>query len=213
MTALVTIQEIRDYLQINSDEGPTTDANLGSLANYASSVVEDYCSRTFAAANVTEIHDGGHSSVFVDRIPLNSINVVFEYDGTNYVELIGPLSDGELPNVSANANAVIAYVWDTDTGQITRDTGLGSGNQELSITFPQAFANYKKGVKVDYNGGYTTIPNDLKLATLDYIKILYKQEQGISSFTFQGESKEVPNFSANFPPHIRRILELYRIQL
>tara|TARA_Y100000034_G_C6908219_1_gene422151 strand:+ start:5831 stop:6472 length:642 start_codon:yes stop_codon:yes gene_type:complete len=211
MAALVTVNEIRNYLNISSTEKRTTTDNLSSLANYASAVIETYCGRTFAAANVTELHDGGKSSIFVDRIPINSVNVLFEYDGYHYAELIGPEANGELSNLNANANAVIGYMWESDTGQIRRDVGLDSGFPDLTINDRAIFNDYKKGVKIDYNGGYTTIPDDLKMVTLDYIKLIYKQEQDASSFSFQGENKERQPLSANFPPHIRRVLDLYRI--
>ena len=55
------------------------------------------------------------------------------------------------------------------------------------------------------------MPFDLKMATLDYIKILHKQDQDRSGFSFEGERADKYKLSADFPPHIRRVLELYRI--
>lgn len=212
MSSLVSVAEIRDYLQITSNSGYTTDANLAMLANYASMVAESFCGRTFAADNTTEYHNGGRSSIFVDRIPINYITLLSEYNGNEYVSLVGTNNTtSELPNVLANANSAVGYIWDKDTGQISRDTGEGGGNRALGITDPASFNNYKNGIKITYNGGYETIPYDLKLAVLDYIKILYKQEQGSSTFSLQGESKEVHPLSSGFPAHVRRILELYRL--
>ena len=206
--ALVTLSEIKNYLTISNS---TNDNNLNSLANYASAVAESYCGREFTSGYAIEYHDGGRNSIYAKKLPVNNVNSVFEYDGIQYVKLQPPtLSSEALPNVAAN-NISIEYTWDSETGQITRSYGPSVSRPELDYSSPPIFNNYKKGVKVEYNGGYDSIPLDLKLAILDYIKILLKQEQSMQSFTFQGETKGAFVLSANFPPHIRRILDLYRI--
>jgi hypothetical protein len=43
------------------------------------------------------------------------------------------------------------------------------------------------------------------------IKLLYKQDQEKKGFSFEGERGEAYSLAGNFPPHIRRILDLYRI--
>ncbi len=211
--ALVTIQEIKDYLQITSDVSVTTDANLGSLANYASAVIEGYCGREFASQLVTEIHDGGRTSVFVNRLPINNVNLVAEYNGVQYVPLQGPVTfTGERSNTVGNSNAVVEYVVDPEIGQVSRDVSFNSGFPNLDINYPPIFKNYAGAVKIEYNGGYDETPQDIKLAALDYIKLLYKQDQGNRAMTFQGETKQkYPLTESDFPPHIKRILDFYRI--
>ncbi len=210
MTALVTLQEIKDFLTIIDND---KDGQLKNLANYVSAAIESYCGREFASSNVVnEIHDGGKTSVFAARIPVNNVTSVAEYDGLQYVPLTGPdTSTGLRPNLASNANAVINYLWYPDTGEISRYVIEGSGNPPLDIQTPTTFRNYARGVKLTYNGGYDTIPNDLKMATLDFVKLVWKQEQATSSFSLQGESKRNFSLSPNgFPPHIKRILDLYR---
>jgi hypothetical protein len=72
---------------------------------------------------------------------------------------------------------------------------------------------YPNGIKVEYRGGYESgsVPYDLQLATLDYIKLIYKQDQDKKGFSFEGERGDRYNLSGNLPPHIRRILDLYRV--
>jgi len=211
MAALVSLEEIKSFLIVVDND---KDDLLRNLANYASAAIESYCGREFASSDViNEVHDGGCTAVFADRIPINNVNVVAEYDGYQYVPLQGPDSEtGLLPNTAANVAAVPEFIWDADTGKVSKDTKEGSGDPPLDIQNPKAFNNYARGVKLSYNGGYDNIPNDLKMATLDFIKMLWKKEQGSQSFSLQGESKR--NFSLapnNFPPHIRRILDFYRI--
>lgn len=203
----ITLAEVKNYLQISSTN---EDDRLANLITYACTLVETYCSREFSAANVVEYIDGGHPSVFASRIPVNNVNSVSEYSGSAYTVLAGPNADGSLPdNLTSNSSAM-EYMWDTDTGKFQRLGSDKSHHHKLSIISGKTFSDYAHGVKLDYNGGYATVPGDVKLATLDYLKILHKQ-LGSQSFSFAGENLEHYPLSANFPPHIRRILELYRL--
>ena len=208
MTALIQLGELKEYLTITSN---TYDNKLSNIIVMVSSAIESYCGREFHSQYVSELHDGGRSSIFVNRIPVNNVNSVMEYNGMHYVPLTGPNSTGELPNLYANATQVVQYTYDGDTGQFSRNTGEDSGFPDLSYFSPTIFADYKRGVKIEYNGGYDSIPNDLKIAALDYSKLLYKQEQDSKNISFQGETKESHGLSKNFPPHIKRILDFYRI--
>ena len=99
------------------------------------------------------------------------------------------------------------------TGEITRNVGENTGDYNLSLVGARTFKNFPRGVKVDYKAGYDvgSVPYDLSLATLDYVKMLHKDRQESQGFTFQGENIQDRALSSNFPPHIRRILDLYRI--
>lgn len=97
----------------------------------------------------------------------------------------------------------------------TRDTGKIDVNVEkignTSIFGNAKFKSLPNAVKVTYKAGYDTVPIDLKLATLDLAKILYKQDQDKQRFSFEGESGDKFTLSSNFPPHIRRVLDMYRL--
>jgi hypothetical protein len=120
---------------------------------------------------------------------------------------------------SAPAN----YNFARDTGEITKDTGsLGlTGNfttarksyPALTMNGPQTFQPFPSAVEVTYRAGYEAeyVPLDLQVATLDYVKLLYKQDQEKKGFSFEGERGDQFPLAGNFPPHIRRILDLYRI--
>jgi hypothetical protein len=123
-------------------------------------------------------------------------------------------------NNTKNINDVHAqsaeYGYSKDTGEITKDTGRGVGQSYpggISLRSPNRFAAFASGVEVSYRAGYSAnqVPFDIQLAALDYIKILYKQTQEKQGMSFEGESGDSFNLSGNFPPHIRRVLDLYRI--
>jgi hypothetical protein len=110
-----------------------------------------------------------------------------------------------------------------DTGEVTRDIG-GQGVRgsypttrnsypALTLSGPGSFLPFPSGVEVSYRAGYEegSVPLDLQLATLDYIKLVYKQDQEKKGFSFEGERGDSFPLAGNFPPHIRRILDLYRI--
>ena len=109
-----------------------------------------------------------------------------------------------------------------DMGEATRDVGhVGSKVfiQQLEINIctnyvrTSCFCPFPSGVKVEYRGGYESgdVPYDLQMATLDVIKLIYKQDQEKRGFSFEGERGDKYPLAGNFPPHIRRILDLYRI--
>lgn len=115
------------------------------------------------------------------------------------------------------------YTFSRDSGEITRDVGslgtrgtyptMRNSYPALTLSGPAAFQPFPSGVKVEYRAGYEagSVPYDLQLATLDFIKLLYKQDQEKKGFSFEGERGDSFPLAGNFPPHIRRILDLYRI--
>ena len=105
------------------------------------------------------------------------------------------------------------FVWNSETGGIKRYTSGVEGVASISVIPETIFRNFPRGVKVTYDGGFSNIPRDIKVATLDYIKILHKQTQENAGFSLSGESGKPHALSANFPPHIRRVLEMYRVVL
>lgn len=112
------------------------------------------------------------------------------------------------------------YNYSIDTGEITKDIGTSASYISANKNYPSmslfgspAFNPYPNGVKIEYRAGYSedSVPYDLQLATLDFIKLLYKQDQEKKGFSFEGEKGDAFPLAGNFPPHVRRILDLYRI--
>lgn len=112
------------------------------------------------------------------------------------------------------------YNFSIDTGEITKDVGTKSSYVSANRHYPSmslfgspTFNPYPNGVRVEYRAGYSSdsVPYDLQLATLDFIKLLYKQDQEKKGFSFEGEKGDAFPLAGNFPPHVRRILDLYRI--
>jgi len=121
-------------------------------------------------------------------------------------------------------NAINEYSFTRDMGEVTRDVGgvgvrgtyptLRNSYPAMTLAGPPSFQPYPSGVKVEYRAGYESgeVPQDIQMATLDVIKLIYKQDQEKKGFSFEGERGDKYPLAGNFPPHIRRILDLYRIQ-
>jgi hypothetical protein len=121
----------------------------------------------------------------------------------------GPNNTNTIEDVSRKVNEFSFF---PVTGEISFDTGDGGGTPRLGFFNPRQFYNYPRGIRVTYNGGYSTVPEDLKLAVLEMIKVIYKGDSGTSSVRFQGESRDSHKLSVDeFPPQVRRILNLYRL--
>ena len=120
-------------------------------------------------------------------------------------------------------NAVNEYNFSRDMGEVTRDVGavgvrgsyptVRNNYPAMTLAGAPSFAPFPSGVKVEYRAGYESgdIPQDIQLATLDMIKLIFKQDQEKKGFSFEGERGDNYPLAGNFPPHIRRILDLYRI--
>ena len=131
----------------------------------------------------------------------------------NTVLLVNFDGTGDTSSFTDSKSVGEDFVYNVSTGEISRAVGAGSGTLELSLAAATKFSNYANGVKITYKSGYETadVPYDIKLATLDYAKMLHKDRQESQMFSLQGENIQNMALSANFPPHIRRILDLYRI--
>ena len=144
--------------------------------------------------------------------PDNDTLTLIHFDGKN--------GDTEAKDVH---NAINEYSFSRDMGEVTRDVGgvgvrgtyptIRNSYPALTLAGPPSFQPYPSGVKVEYRAGYESgeVPQDIQMATLDVIKLIYKQDQEKKGFSFEGERGDKYPLAGNFPPHIRRILDLYRI--
>lgn len=127
--------------------------------------------------------------------------LLMRFDGSNDTSSFTDLS-----------RTVNQYAFYKITGEINFDTGDGGGTPELGFFRPLKFRNYPNGVRVIYNGGFSEVPDDLKLAVLEMVKVIYKGRSGSDRVSFQGESTQNYKLSVDeFPPQVRRVLNLYRL--
>lgn len=155
--------------------------------------------------NVRITHDAKYNATYTTyQFPPaadSMTKLLMRFDGSNNTTTFADLS-----------RTVNQYAFYGITGEVTFDTGDGGGMPELGFFRPLKFRNYPNGVRVIYNGGYSSAPDDLKLAILEMVKIIYKGKSGSDRSTFQGESSQSFKLSVDeFPPQVRRVLNLYRL--
>jgi len=137
---------------------------------------------------------------------------LFHFDGLN--------KDTTTSDTHSSASQ---YTFSKDVGEITKDTGnistrgtypvVRSSYPAMTLSGPPVFNPFPAAIRVEYRGGYETadVPSDIKMAVLDTVKLIYKQDQEKKGFSLEGERGEKYPLAASFPPHIKRILDLYRI--
>ena len=201
MADLVTLQEYKDFAGL---QGVQNDARLNTIIDNVSQLVKTYCGTTiidFASTDKTEffnIADDHVDRIILAESPLISVSQVQERESQAdaYVTLITENSD---------SSDKYEYMIDTVTDSIVRT------NSTTDIPFPRG----RKAVKVVYRAGYSSTPEDLKLACFDLVKYYLKDERKdrmtIAGATVENAVSTSIRNNAGFPDHIKRVLDMYKI--
>jgi hypothetical protein len=196
MTDLVTVYEYKDAEGIR---GEKDDDRLNVIIPQISDLVKKYCGTTFLDYFSTDkvetftIEDLYTSIIIVSESPLTSIDKVEER--TAYSGAYNELTTGNYE-----------YYADMEADAIIRTTKNGER------------ANWAKGVgsvKITYNAGYSATPKDLQLAIFDlvnyYMKDEHKERRTLGGAQMVNQGTAGIRNNTDFPDHIKRILDLYRV--
>jgi len=201
MADLVTLQQYKDFAGLQSIKN---DARIEVVIDQVSQLVKTYCGTSiidYAGSDKTEyfnIKDDYVDRIILSESPLISVSQVQERDdqASSYVTLITENSD---------SSGKYEYVLDTDSDSIVRTNSTGT----------KYWPKGMKAVKVVYRAGYTSTPEDLKLAVFDLIKYYMKDErkerQSISGASVENVLSSSLTGNIGFPDHIKRILDMYKI--
>ena len=201
MADLVTLQQYKDFAGLQSIKN---DARINVIIDQVSQLVKTYCGSTiidYASTNKVEffnIKDNYTNSIILGESPLIEVVSVEERQDQAgaYVTLITENSD---------SSGKYEYIVDTESDSIVRT------NSTTTKAFPQGM----KAVKVTYKAGYTSTPEDLKLAVFDLVKYYLKDERkermSIAGSTIENQSSTSLRNNIGFPDHIKRILDLYKL--
>lgn len=166
---------------------------LGNLIDSASAMIDAYCDRTIEAADHTETLDGtGQQWIYVGNPPINTLTSVIITDTDNTTETI----------LSAQ------FRYDSDPGKIF----FKHENTSTYLVFPQDFQN----IQVAYNGGWSTIPDDLQQACIIITRNLYARSSVGKNAGLQSEKMGEASFARmphNFEvmtPDAKMLLAKYR---
>ena len=195
MANLCTKSEYKAYKKI---EHAKDDSQIDVLITSVSELVKTYCGSTlidYYGSNKTEIFDildTDTSEIFLTESPLVSVSSVQERD-----------------SISSSYNTLTAntdYYVDTEHDRIFRIDGDIS-----SKAWSRGFAS----VQIVYRAGYSSTPQDLRLAIYDlityYLKEEYKGRKSLAGATLQNETATSIKDDIGFPDHIKRVLDMYRV--
>lgn len=180
MIALFDLDEYKQYANIVSTD---KDERLEALVLSISTLVRSYCARSFTdyyATDKTEYYNGG---------------------STNY-------STEEFPIVS-----VTSVTYSSDYGQSYTTLTLYTDyvidkSKDSIVIFDGDLVDSPNAYKIIYKAGYSSIPADLKLALFDLMDYYLKKEATPRKSSGSVSIEYITN--SDFPPHIKRILDLYR---
>ena len=197
MTDLITLAEYKEYKGISN---PDRDGKFQILITRASALIETYCNRKFieysAVADARiEWFDGITNKVELTEFPVISVETVYTSPDGGMTQTL--LTEG--------ASGLTGYFVDLEAGEVFMQLGVNNFIDSYNIPY--------RSLEITYTAGYTeeNLPEDLKLAVMDLVEY-YEDEQRNPAKSLLGATIDNPQpYLANsFPPHIRRVLDLYR---
>ena len=201
MAALVTLDEYKEYMSINSN---THDARQQGLIDRISDLVRVYCNDRFTSDGTDKesFFFGIYNEIYLKESPIQSITsleVITEFDETTGVPVYATWLEND------NTDGTGFYI-DAEEAII-----YTMGGQPFSILL-----DFNRAVKLTDVAGVLagcSIDSGLKQAVLDIIKMYDKNETTTRSSNM-GSSVDFaftpPALARDFPPHIKRVLDLYR---
>jgi hypothetical protein len=196
MADLITVQEYKNAEGIN---GQKEDQRLDIIVPQVSDLAKKYCGTSFidyfssAKTETFTIKDKYTSTIIISESPLVSVESVKER--STYGEAYQTLTTGNYE-----------YYVDIASDSIIRTTD--SGNEKY-------WANGVGSVQIEYKAGYASTPADLKLGLFDlvtyYLKDEHKERRTIAGATLQNQGTSGVRDNTDFPDHIKRVLDLYRV--
>ena len=194
MADLVTLSDYKDAEGIGS---PKDDLRISRIIPSVSELVKTYCANTFVdfvSSDKTEEFDIYWDTYAVQLTESPVISITSAQERSGYDQSYATLTTG-----------AYEYYLDKRTDSVIRTNESG------------ARLNWKHGVgsvKVVYRAGYSSTPEDLKLAVFDlvtyYLKDEHKERRTLGGASIQNQSSSTQRDNVAFPDHIKRVLDLYK---
>ena len=195
MADLITTADYKDYKGIDHFKD---DDKINSLVPSVSQLVKTYCGTSFVdyfSSGMTEkfdIMDTGTQELFLTESPLVTVTSVKEREG--------------IASAYTTLTNNTDYYVDAEHDRIYRIDG------DKSV---KSWATGFSAVEVIYTAGYSSTPQDLRLAIYDlityYLKEEYKWRKSLAGASLQNETATSITGDIGFPDHIKRILDMHRI--
>jgi hypothetical protein len=180
--ALIDFDYIRDKIKTIAD---TDQERVESLINAASLHANSHTKRLLLARDYTDDYDGqGTEEIVLNQFPVNSITSIYIDAERDFT------ADTELTSDN--------YIYYDDIGVVVRTNG--------------SFGRGRKNVRINYNAGFATVPEDLKLSVSEMVMWMMKREVsnqiGVKSITAPDGVNTAMELS--MPLSVRTVWDLYR---
>ena len=194
MANLITLAE---YKEAEGLQSAKDDLQINSLITSVSQLVKTYCGNSiidFYSTNKTEVFNINYETFAVQLTESPVISITSVQERSGYDQSYTTLTTG-----------AYEFYLDKRTDSVIRTNESG------------ARLNWKQGVgavKVVYRAGYSSTPEDLKLAVFDlvtyYLKDEHKERRTLGGASIQNQSSTTQRDNVAFPDHIKRVLDLYK---
>lgn len=196
MADLITVAEYKDAEGLR---GEKDDDRLAVIVPQVSDLVKKYCGISFVDYFSTDkvetfsVNDANTTTLVLSESPLVAVSKVEER--TTYSESYQELTTGKYE-----------YYVDGESDSVIRTNING---------LHKAWARGVGAVKITYTAGYASTPRDLQLALFDlvnyYMKDEHKERRSLGGAQIQNQGTSGIRTSSDFPDHIKRVLDLYRV--
>lgn len=191
--AYITLEDARAYLGLPFAD-PSNDDELQGFIDAAVGIVEGIVGPV-TPTTFDEFYNGGTTQIVLREYPVLSITSVRESFGSDPVVLTAA--------TSAPVAVTNSYTVDLNAGVITR--------RNSGYTTGAFFTTGDQTVEIIYVAGRSTVPGDIRLATLETVRHLYQQTQqgGRPSFNGDAGADLIPMGFA-VPNRVRQLLATHR---
>jgi len=174
--SIITVSEAQTYLGVATGSDV---ALISGLINFAQASVERYLDNKLSETSIT------------GEILLGNVS------GFDEDEIEGLSIEEGLPIVMRTKYSPISTVTIKEDGETVDDDDYDFDADTGIIQFYRAVSTDKNKLTIDYKGGYSTAPDDLKYVVLEVVKKMY-QDNGASKGEGQVSNKRIGEFSVSF---------------
>ena len=165
--SIVALGDLKDYLNIAATDR-THDGELLRFIDGVTPVVENICGPIVQRVYQNETYRGGMVQIALRHTPVIEVNEVAEFRG--------PVRYTLTQVATPDLGSVYTYMFEPP-GYITRRSAGGG-----TVPFPSG----EDSVFVTYTAGYTQVPSDVRLGTLELLRVNYQQTQQAGRARFGG---------------------------
>lgn len=164
---LVGLGEVKEYLNIASSDR-THDAELVRFADAMVPVVEKITGPVLQRTYQNEAYDGGGAVIMLRHYPVIQILSVIEYRGPVPYQL------SEITSI--DVGSIYSYMYEPPGAIVRRSVGGGM------TTFPPGSG----AVLVSYLAGFSKVPDNIRMAVLELVRVNYQRTQQMGRPLFGG---------------------------